>query len=409
MKVLLSAYACEPNKGSEPGVGWNWAKQIARFHNVWVLTRANNREVIEDELKKNPNPNMHFYYLDLPRWIRFWKRGQRGLYLYYFLWQIAAYFAAKKLHKEIHFDLANHITFVNDWIPSLMCLLPIPFVWGPIGSNQKRPAEFMRQFEIRIRILEFIKNIVRAVFRKYNPFVFITMKRSKIIIVINNYVKSNIRKKFQHKVTLLPAIGINFNEIPESNIILPSTKIKVLSAGRLIYWKGFRLSIRAFAEFSERKNNAILYILGDGPERKYLGRLIFINSLYDRVIFTGNLPRKEALKYFSSCDIFLYPCLEEAGLVVLEAMAAGMPVVCLDYGGPGEMVTEECGIKVKPDNTEQVVHDLAYALNLLASNKELRKHLGEGARRRAEEVYNWDRKGEKISKIYSEIIKNKIC
>ena len=59
MKVLLSAYACEPNKGSEPGTGWNWLKQIARFNEIWVITRANNRESIESALENEPMPNVH--------------------------------------------------------------------------------------------------------------------------------------------------------------------------------------------------------------------------------------------------------------------------------------------------------------------------------------------------------------
>ena len=56
MKILLSAYACEPNKGSEPGVGWHWALELGYLgHDVWVLTRANNRPAIEAEQnRKNP-------------------------------------------------------------------------------------------------------------------------------------------------------------------------------------------------------------------------------------------------------------------------------------------------------------------------------------------------------------------
>ena len=88
MKVLLSAYACEPDKGSEPAVGWNWVRQVSRFHEVWVITRANNRKPIEKALAKNPLPNAHFIYFDLPHWARFWKRGQRGAHLYYYLWQL---------------------------------------------------------------------------------------------------------------------------------------------------------------------------------------------------------------------------------------------------------------------------------------------------------------------------------
>ena len=83
MKILLSAYACEPRKGSEPGVGWSAALLLSDEHDVWVLTRANNRAAIERELGRCPLPRLHFVYYDLPSWARWWKRRRRGLQLYY--------------------------------------------------------------------------------------------------------------------------------------------------------------------------------------------------------------------------------------------------------------------------------------------------------------------------------------
>jgi len=88
LKVLASVYACEPDKGSEPGVGWNWVKQIARFHEVWAITRGNNRDPIERGLAKQPIPNVRWVYFDLPRWTRFWKKGRQGLFFYYYLWLV---------------------------------------------------------------------------------------------------------------------------------------------------------------------------------------------------------------------------------------------------------------------------------------------------------------------------------
>ena len=100
MKVLVSAYACEPGKGSEPEVGWQWVNQIARFHETWVITRANNREAIEKALTKSPINNLHFVYVDLPEWARFWKKGRSGVHLYYYLWQFIAYRKARNISKN---------------------------------------------------------------------------------------------------------------------------------------------------------------------------------------------------------------------------------------------------------------------------------------------------------------------
>ena len=79
LKLVLSLYACEPNRGSEPGVGWAWALGMAKRHETYVLTRANNRAVIEAELERlnlPPSETPNFIYVDLsPSICRLKKRG----------------------------------------------------------------------------------------------------------------------------------------------------------------------------------------------------------------------------------------------------------------------------------------------------------------------------------------------
>src|SRR6185312_15755485 len=107
MKILLSAYACEPHKGSEPGVGWNWMLELIRQgHNVSVITRENNRAVIEREIQSLSIP-VTIAYHDLPAWCRKWKPWPGGLYFYYLAWQFGAYHRARKLHKMMTFDVVH--------------------------------------------------------------------------------------------------------------------------------------------------------------------------------------------------------------------------------------------------------------------------------------------------------------
>ncbi|HZF26454.1 MAG TPA: hypothetical protein VEZ88_09350, partial [Steroidobacteraceae bacterium] len=111
LRVLLSAYACEPARGSEPGIGWNWARHLAEAGNeVCVLTRANNRMAIESSLRNDPVRRLRFAYYDLPGWARWWKRGGRGVHLYYLLWQWGAFRFARRLHRARAFDVVHHIT-----------------------------------------------------------------------------------------------------------------------------------------------------------------------------------------------------------------------------------------------------------------------------------------------------------
>src|SRR5918999_3838599 len=99
MRIVVFAYACEPNRGSEPGAGWNLARALAGFGDTWVITRSNNAPVIERAIQSIPERDrLHFVYVDLPSWARFWKRGRHGIHLYYLLWQFAALRKARRLH-----------------------------------------------------------------------------------------------------------------------------------------------------------------------------------------------------------------------------------------------------------------------------------------------------------------------
>src|SRR5437763_11946548 len=107
LKVLISAYACEPFKGSEPEVGWQWALQMARFHDVTVLTRANNHEPIKRGLRALPpdQPVPRFVYFDCSPWLLALKRVFGLTQLYYILWQKGARTVVAELHRRNSFDL----------------------------------------------------------------------------------------------------------------------------------------------------------------------------------------------------------------------------------------------------------------------------------------------------------------
>lgn len=404
LKVLVSAYACEPNKGSEPGVGWNWAKQIAKFAEVHVITRANNRNVIEDELKKTPISNLHFNYYDLPKWLSFWKKRTRGLYLYYLLWQIGAYRVARRLHRVENFDLVHHITFGNLWLPTFMPFLSIPFIWGPIGGGEQVPRAFRRDYPLRARVQEFLRDIIITSL-KANPFFMLACQKAKAIVVRTNESLIKIPAQFRQKAYTMIETGINpFDSSVMSNKV-NSNFLQVISVGRLIHLKGFDLAIRSFAKAFKKNDNIRMVIVGTGPDRKRLKKICQKNDISQKIHFTGQLSHEQTIRYMSESSIFLFPSLKEGGAWVLyEAMITGLPVICLDIAGPAEIVTEECGIKIKPVTPEQTINDLSYALIKLADNPELRKKMGEAGKKRVLEHYTWEKKGEFIKEVYEKVL-----
>ena len=172
MKILLSAYSCEPRKGSERGVGWNVALEVSKYHEVWVLTRPDeSKEEIEAELAiNNPIPNLHFVYFTLPCWKDSLRWGQSGaMQLHYYLWQIQAYFVARRLDQDINFDIVHHVTFVKYSSPSFLSLLPIPFIWGSVGGGETAPEAFWQDFSWKNKLYEILRLTV-ALDRRARPF-----------------------------------------------------------------------------------------------------------------------------------------------------------------------------------------------------------------------------------------------
>jgi glycosyltransferase involved in cell wall biosynthesis len=407
MKILLSAYACEPGKGSEPGVGWNHAKQAGRFHEVWVLTRSSNRALIEEALNAEPMANVHWIYIDVPRWARFWKKGQRGVRLYYSLWQFAAYWKVRRVHREVRFDLAHHVTFVSYWLPTFLPLLPIPLVWGPVGGGESTPRSFRSSFQLYGRIYEAMRGFARAL-SELNPFVRLTARRCAIGLATTKETAERLEALGCKNVSVLAEAALPAKEIAELGAIpiREEGPFRVLGLGRLLHWKGFELGLRAFARFQARVPDAEYWLIGDGPEQQPLERLSRELGVEKKVVFFGKLPRNQVLEKLAACDVLLFPSLHDSGgWVTLEAMAAGRPVICLDLGGPAVRVTEETGIKIPAINPEQATTDLTAALERLASNPKQLAQLAKAGRVRIDHEFNWDRRGEQLSGLYEKLLR----
>ncbi len=408
MKILLSAYACEPGRGSEPGSGWNWLLQISQFCEIWVITRANNRSAIETFTAATPLPNVHLIYFDLPRWARFWKRGRRGMYLYYYLWQLGAYFIAKRLHGEVEFSLAHHVTLAKYWVPSFIAVLPVPFLWGPVGGGESEPRSLWYSLSTRGKLYECVRHVVRGI-SELDPFVRLTARRARLAFATTEQTEERLRAigcssvAVVSQAALPPAEIRRFRAIPAHE----GGPFRVVSIGDLLHLKGYHLGLRAFAKFLGRFPGAEYWLFGDGPERKRLQNLACQLGVANQVMFWGYVPRSELLERLAECDVLLHPVLHDSsGWASVEAMAAGRPVVCLDLGGTALQVISETGVKVPAISKRQVIQDLAEALLYLAHNPVLRAEMGRAARQRVAREFNWESKGEQLCAIYARMLEN---
>ncbi len=405
LKVLLSAYSCEPGKGSERGLGWSVAREMAKHHEVWVLTRPDeSKEAIEAELASNPVPNLHFVYFTLPFWQDSLKWGQSGaMQIHYYLWQIQAYWVARRLHQELSFDLAHHVTFVKYSSPCFLSLLPIPLVWGPVGGAESAPGPFWKDFGLKAKLYEWARITVRTV-GEIDPFVHLTARRSSVVRATTEDTARQLYKMGAEKVHILPESGLPESEIAElaNYKVDNSLPMRFISMGRLLHWKGFHLGVSAFA--AAELPDAEYWICGEGPERDQLQQLAEQLGIAERVKFFGFLPRQESLSKLQECHVLLHPSLHDSGgWVCLEAMAAGRPVICLDLGGPAVQVNDLTGIKVPARDPAQAVGDLALAMRKLAGDFELRSQMANAGRQLIQAEHSWKVKGIELSKVYLEI------
>lgn len=405
LNVLVSAYACRPGEGSEPGVGWNLIRELVKHHNVWVITRANNRPATEAELEKNPIPGLHFVYCDLPHWLQQLNQGQRLVQLHYYLWQIVAYFTARKLHQDVGFDLVHHVTYVRYSSPSFLSLLPIPFIWGPVGGGESAPKAFWKDFSFRGKIYEIVRGLAHRL-GEYDPFTRLTARRSILARATTKDTAERLRKMGARNVEVFSESGLSEVEIARlAQCPIPKdAPVRFIGIARLLHWKGFHLGLRAFAR-ADLPQNAEYWILGDGPEREWLQALTEELGITSQVKFWGRLPREEALEKLSECLALVHPSLHDSGgWVCLEAMAAGRPVVCLDLGGPAVQVTEETGFRISAHTPEQAVDALAEAMVRLAKDSEVRSQMGQAGQKRVRELYSWEIKGQFLAQLYENVL-----
>lgn len=353
----MSAYACEPGKGSEPGVGWHFALAAAREHDVTVVTRANNRPVIESALAESDQSRLpRFEYLDLPGALRL-KRGNRGVRLYYARWQRAMADTARQLHAESAFDVAHHVTLAADWLPVGLANLAdeLPLVWGPVGGSTSTPWSLARWLTPAGAARDAARAIVggagRALVGRS------TARRAAVTLALNSDVaRAFARDGVDAPVMQHAVVGEHAHPASTENATPggPVSGPVAVYAGRIEGWKGILLAIDAVA----RTTDWDLDVYGDGPDRAAAARRVERLGVGDRVTVHGAVSLARVQEALATGDALLFPSMHDSSpFVVAEAIAANLPVVCLARGGPADMVGPAEGVVVEHD-----VDDLPGAL-----------------------------------------------
>jgi glycosyltransferase involved in cell wall biosynthesis len=408
LRILLSAYACEPGRGSEPGIGWQWATRLAKLgHEIVVITRANNAASIEAVLNANPIPTLQFVYIDLPRWASFWKRGGRGVHLYYFLWQLFSFPTAYRLHRERRFDIVHHLTFGVFRQPSWLALLDAPCIFGPVGGGEKAPRSLRKGLPIAARLREFARDLANM-YARIDPVLRFALKRTETILCKTEETRSALPRPYHSHCKLFLEIGTDSNNAqhstPGAMRLLNGTKagaLRVLYVGRLVHLKGLHFALPAFARLLQEYPQSRFTIVGNGPQEDELRRLAVQLHIERHVDWVPWLPHSDVMAEYLKHDVFLFTSLHDSsGNAVLEAMMNGLPVVCLKLGGPATIVDSFSGIRIDTHEPTLAIRQLGSALTLLAGNPTYRAYLSHGAHARANNYFSWHSQIERMTTLY---------
>ncbi len=400
--ILATTYAVDPYKGSEDGMGWNFVYQTARYNRVIAVTRENNRPAIERYMEEHPDPvyqNIRYLYYDLPKHLRWWKRGSRGAMLYYLLWQRGIVDFIRR--QGVEFDITHNLNFHNDWTPSYLWKLGKPFVWGPIGHHPRIPTIFNRTMPLADRCKNAITWSVKNYFWKWNRALRKTRERADYVWCMHDHVPKQLDLSGKrHQV--YPNVGnLDYGWLPE----VPAGPPNILFAGRLVHMKGPDLAVEAFAAYRKRHpdSGATLTLVGDGPEKARVRALVEKLDLADSVRLIDWIERDRLMEIMKTASVFLFPSHEGAGMVVPEALSFGVPVVTLENCGPGRFVDASCGVAVSGSTYTEVVAGLAAGLEKILHAGADYRLMRQAARNTFLTRFHWDRKGEILRSIYASL------
>ena len=407
LKLLLSCYACEPNRGSEPGVGWAWALGMARRHETWVITRSNNRDSIKAELERlsvPPEARPHFVWVDLPAWVRRLKRKKViPVGFYYLLWQFAARRAWDRTGNGV--DVIHHVTFNTFAIPGVWWHRKEKVVLGPLGGMSICPVSFLRCFSPLAGVREAVRSVLCRLWF-LNPLFLFARRHADALIFTTGAIRSLLARDRDRSLafleTAVPA-GLERREV----VMQPGGRARrFVWAGSFEGRKAGDIAIRAFVRaFRDAADPPVLEMVGSGDLEGRWKRLAASLGAGTAIRFPGRATQEELWKKTTDSLAFVFTSVRDtSGNVALEALACGTPVICFKHQGVAEIVDSTCALTVEPRSYDEAVADFAAAMRRLADDPDLADHLGAAGRKRVLDHFTWERKFDAADEVYAEIV-----
>jgi glycosyltransferase involved in cell wall biosynthesis len=302
------------------------------------------------------------------------------------------------------FDLVHRLSPLSPTLGSPLAKLSnVPMLIGPLNGGLPWPADYP---ELRKREREWLAP-VRGLYR-WLPYYRSTYRHVHGVIAGSVHTASEIPAWFRGRRYYVPENGVDPERIalgtgwrpPE-----PGTRFRFVTLGRLVPYKGMDLIIQAMARSMALRRDAELHVIGDGPYRATLEAQTSENGLSSIVKFVGWVEHTKLQDHFQRAQAFVFPSLREfGGGVVVEAMGSGLPPIVVNYGGPGELVTDQCGIRLPMAPREQLVSRLSESMESLLHDPDRCQRMSLEGIDWVRRSFTWPQKAAQIVAIYRDLL-----
>lgn len=409
LKILINAYACSPNMGSEPGMAWNWVSNLAKFCELYIITEGEFRKQIEAVVPTlEQGKNMHFYYNPVSVKVRkmCWNQGDWRFYLYYDEWQKKTLRIAERIIAKHQIDVVHQLNMIGFREPGYLWKLNKPFVWGPTNAKEAFPVLYLQGAGWKKSLFIRLKNQITKMQLKHSSKVKNAVEKASCIFAASSDSVRSIHKYFGYDAVLMNESGCDVDDLSTKHDFAGKDFLDLLWVGRFIFTKQLKLAIQCVKVANNKKVR--LHIVGGSIEEEVQYKVIAdMLGVSQQCVWHGKVSHDEVQTLMQRSDVFFFTSIAEGTPhVVLEAIANGLPIVCFDTCGHGDVVNEKVGRKIPLTNPEQSATDFAKILNELEGNRDELKRMSENCKQRQKEL-SWEEKAKTMVKWYEKVVSEK--